>query len=387
MANPHGLICCTRALKNAKYLQRVAFPIMPQAEPPEGFGSIIPLRLLASLHRPNWHAPAGFDDRLKEQLKQIKFPQAAGAAASPLFNGTLFFASVQFTIQNQNNAVISVRGADTTTALNYATAAAIPISQYASQYGPNSITVSQNVLPFQVTLPGNTYNDTQLQGFINSVASQNNLGSNACVIVLNPQGVVNTSAAQSAGVGGYHSKANVPYIMVNVSGQNFTLSDPGFLYAGNLSHEIAEMVVDPVADLSNPEVCDPCGPNCVSTFLDYFDAAGNYIATSQALPPSFDYSFYINGIVRPAFAAQCPPSDQNTACNYPPVIDTFSITTDTAPAAAGRQDNLFVFVRAGDGHILFNQAAPGAAFVGWQEVPGGIITDAAISHSCRAALK
>jgi hypothetical protein len=86
----------------------------------------------------------------------------------------------------------------------------------------------------------------------------------------------------------------------------------------------------------------------------------------------------------PAFATQCPPSDQNTACNYPPATDTFSITTDTAPAAAGRKDNLFVFVRAGDGRILFNQAAPGAAFVGWQEIAGGVITDAALGASMRA---
>jgi len=40
-----------------------------------------------------------------------------------------------------------------------------------------------------------------------------------------------------------------------------------------------------------------------------------------------------------------------------------------------------VFVRAGDGRILFNQAAPGAAFVGWQEIAGGVITDAALGAS------
>jgi hypothetical protein len=56
------------------------------------------------------------------------------------------------------------------------------------------------------------------------------------------------------------------------------------------------------------------------------------------------------------------------------------VTTDHAPSAAGRQDNLFVFVKANDGRILFNQAAPGAAFVGWQEVPGGVVTDAALGR-------
>ncbi len=53
--------------------------------------------------------------------------------------------------------------------------------------------------------------------------------------------------------------------------------------------------------------------------------------------------------------------------------------TDVAAASAGRKDNLFVFVRMLDGRILFNQAAPGRAFVGWQEVPGGARTDEALA--------
>jgi hypothetical protein len=32
-----------------------------------------------------------------------------------------------------------------------------------------------------------------------------------------------------------------------------------------------------------------------------------------------------------------------------------------------------------DSQILFNQAAPGGAFVGWQEVPGGVRTDVALA--------
>jgi hypothetical protein len=38
-------------------------------------------------------------------------------------------------------------------------------------------------------------------------------------------------------------------------------------------------------------------------------------------------------------------------------------TTDAAPAAAGRANDLFVFTEAKDGRVLFNQAAPGGAFV------------------------
>jgi hypothetical protein len=117
---------------------------------------------------------------------------------------------------------------------------------------------------------------------------------------------------------GYHglSPGGVPYIFVNVTGSGFTLQDLQDYYALAVSHEIAEMVVDPRADGSNPEVCDGCGPNCEPVLRDYFDAAGAYLKTSVAFPPPFGFGFYINAIVKPSAAAQCPAPD--SACAYAP---------------------------------------------------------------------
>ena len=62
------------------------------------------------------------------------------------------------------------------------------------------------------------------------------------------------------------------------------------------------------------------------------------------------------------------------------------VVTDMAPAAAGRRSAggpgyLFVFAKTPGprGEILFNQAAQGGAFVGWQAVPGGVVTDAPVA--------
>jgi hypothetical protein len=60
------------------------------------------------------------------------------------------------------------------------------------------------------------------------------------------------------------------------------------------------------------------------------------------------------------------------------------VTTDVALASAGRSDNLFVFAKSLDGRVVFNQAAPGGAFVGWQEVPGGVRTDAPLAAGMQA---
>jgi hypothetical protein len=78
------------------------------------------------------------------------------------------------------------------------------------------------------------------------------------------------------------------------------------------------MTVDPEANNSNPEVCDPCGPNCQTVWLDYFGGAGNaYIQTSQSLPPGFAYTFFINAIAQPSAVSQCPPTS-SASCAYAP---------------------------------------------------------------------
>lgn len=239
-----------------------------------------------------------------------------------LFNGTIYFANIEFTVQNQGNKVMSVSDADMNTAISYATQAAVPISLYAAQYGQASISISQNPIPYKVNIADPSIDDGHLQSWVNDIAL--NLPNNCCVVVLLPPEIDNSSMSRSNGTGGYHSSANVSYINSYIFNDRegtpaLTVQDKTFRYAGALSHEIAEMVVNPRG--GNPEVCDPCGPNFVSTYLDYFDYEGNYLTTTQTPPydPNlgFDYNFYINGIVQPEYAkGQAAPA---AACSYSPV--------------------------------------------------------------------
>jgi len=308
----------TRALKNVRHLQKWAPQVFPENEPTEGFGSILPVEVLSEIHRPGGLALKGIDERSRKQLKDTRFIEVSNAAVDPLFNGTFHFVRIQFKIQNQGNAVISVSLADINTAIQYSIFAAGPISAYASLYGKNHVAVSQVIIDYAVTLPSSSYNDTQLQSWVNDIVITNNLPGNDCVIILNPVGVTNSTFGPN--VTGYHSLASVPYIFSRVFGQNLTIADEGFLYAQTLSHEIAETVVDPKANDVNPEVCDACAGNCNNLWLSYFDNNGNYIETTQTFPlPA--YQFYINAIVEPAFVngGTCPiGTDREKACNYAP---------------------------------------------------------------------
>ena len=382
MIDMRTLTCGTRARVNAKVIQSVAPHILPTPEPAKGFGSIIPMKTLGELHSADWTPAAGISPDVASQLKAIPFADKMVKLKDPLFSGTLVFVRLIFTITGQPNP-LSVSKADTYTAIDFARRAIIPISQYASQYGPNSVVVKPDPLTAPVTLKTAQYNDGTLRAWIKTIVTQNKLDTKTtCLVFLNPVGVVNTSGAIAQGTGGYHDMGEVPYVFANVAGQNFTLGDSGWQFAGHLSHEIAEMVVDPKPN-GNPEVCDQCGPNCASTWLDYFTEDSVYIATSQALPPPFSYGFFINGIVSPTYARSCPPalsaSDQKLACSYGPPSHPLGMSTAMAPASAGRTGTLFVFAVAANGRILFNQIAAGGVWVGVQEIPGGFVTDAPVA--------
>ncbi len=377
-------ISATRALKNAYHLKKVAPHIIPAEEPQEGYTSLVPIHVLAHLHRPERRGKLVVGGKLAKQLKSVKFPPTSSSVVDPLFNGTLFFVRILFTIRNQNNAVKSVSAADIATAIKYASQAARPISRYAAQYGPNTISVAPGIINFSVALASAAYNDSQLQGWVNSIVTQHRLPSSACVVVLNPQGVVNKDGDPGKGIGGYHWKASVPYCFVNVSGKNLTVADPTNLYAMALSHEIAEMAVDPLANLVNPEVCDPCGPNCQTVFVDYFDNGANYIDTTQTLPPAFAYNFYINGIVKPSAARQCPAPA--TACDYsPPKGVALMGAVGGGRNADGRLEVFGLGLDTALWHIW--QTKPNNGWSGWASLSGRITSDPAIANNADGRLE
>src|SRR5437667_95870 len=89
--------------------------------------------------------------------KKQKFQKQAYYKATQLFNGTVHFVNVSF-------GNITVSEADYKTAVAYATLAAVPISQYCGQYGPNSLTIDQTV--YSAKMPSPVYSDMDLQRMV-----------------------------------------------------------------------------------------------------------------------------------------------------------------------------------------------------------------------------
>ncbi|MCI4330834.1 MAG: hypothetical protein L3K19_03170 [Thermoplasmata archaeon] len=249
----------------------------------------------------------------------------AGVRSSPvgsLFMGTIHF--VQLTFQAPNGSTFAVNAGDYTRAVEYARRIVPHTSAYARLYGPNQVAVDPNLGILSAPLGGSkdaasgfyTYGDADLQGWLNQYARGNAVPSTDALAVFNPPtGVLNTDARGTLGILGYHSLASLPYLTVNAGGSGFTLDDAADVYALALSHEIAELVVDPRADSSNPEVGDPCS-NFGVVYRDYFDANDAWIGGDAQFPTTVQYAYFMNGIVQPAEALAHPASA--AACVYAP---------------------------------------------------------------------
>lgn len=226
--------------------------------------------------------------------------------------GAVHFVSFQL---RTPNGLVGLSDNDLRVALQYLEKAVGPINGYCSAYGDAAISVDPTIIPFTADLAGaTTYTDAELRDWVQTIVQEQNYGAGDALVFFNPpSGVENSDAPVSQGVLGYHGAAPNPYSFVNAIGTGFTVDDAADVYATALSHEIAEMVVDPAADNSKPEVCDPCAGNCNVDYRNYFDDAGNWI---QGSPAPATYSFFTDGVATPGTVSQCPAPIGG--CEYSP---------------------------------------------------------------------
>src|SRR5438309_1534807 len=105
--------------------------------------------------------------------------------ATSLFNGKIHFVKIIF-------PSLTVSDADVQTAIKYATLASKPISQYCSQYGPNSVIVDQTV--YSLDAPNSNFSDANLEAWVETVSAKYSFSQSDAVAVLSPPGANNTDA-------------------------------------------------------------------------------------------------------------------------------------------------------------------------------------------------
>jgi hypothetical protein len=314
--------CYTRALKNARYLQKAAPHLFARDRDAEGFGTGVPMEILRGLHRIPHDSPVlNRHKHVADFLRENRLPIPGRGSRDALFSGTIHFAQITFQTSGGN---LVIPTADMNQIVSYAQHAIVSLSEYSSQYGPNSVSVSSTLLTKSVNVPTANFTDGDLQGWVNALVTDNGLSANSCIFVVTPQGI---TAANVGGNSGYHSKANIPYIVAGVFATGLTLADVPDVYAMVVSHEIAEMIVDPNVGGGDPEVCDPCDINCGNLTRCYFDASDDFLGSNQLTPPGgFAFSYYVCAVVKPTGSSDCPASSAN--CAYAPVLQQCQFIID-----------------------------------------------------------
>lgn len=327
MKNRKKMICSTRAIKNARHIQKIASTLSSKEKGKE-ITSTIPIETLQKLHTiGNLHEVIK-DKEIAEELSKNRPPKPSDSTSGPLFKGTLRIVKINF--KNTGNGSTSMNDGDIQIIQNYLNRAIKPLSQYVSQYGQSNITVSNDIINFDVDLAGNSsYTGDDLKGWVGSIVNSNNLGKDSCPIILNPPGVSNSNG--SGQILGYHDiQGEVPYCFCNISGSGLTIDDQQQAFAEVITHEVAEMAVDPNVDGSNPEVCDACAGNCDNNWIAFFDKNDQFMTALNSPPDAFnppqDYAYYTATVVATNFpldpnsdeSCLLNNSDQQKACAYNP---------------------------------------------------------------------
>jgi hypothetical protein len=361
--------CATRAVKVLKYLRREVPATISRSSVDEL--EELPSGVLANLGiTSNWDEVTK-DEQLRNWLAANPVPAPRAKASGPLLEGTVVFVQVTFQVAGQPPSAMSL--ADVQTVRDYADLAVIPIHRYASQYGPNSVDVWPEIMPFTANLPTDTFTLSTFETWVDKIAqtARDSKVDNPCIVILHNRDLPNSPQFQGQR-DPFHSitGSGVPFVYSLVFGENLTIADPGHFYADKVSHEIAEMTVDPKADGSNPEVCDPCAGNCNNLWFNLFDSNGVYMGGTADTASVTGWAFYINPLVDGAIPLNSngcivAAAEFMSGCVYPPPFvagELLSYTDDasqgnvSAPILVGFDDWLeFQFLFAGQNALGENR--------------------------------
>jgi hypothetical protein len=370
--------CGTTLLRNQHALQESAPQLVdPQQAAAAGL-NVLTQDQLRVAHDPARLAATGASAAQLKLVASAHLEQRSVKELGGMFNGTVHVVDLAFRVTGMNNTIFRFSSADIQLVIRYLTVAAPTISHYASQYGPNSITVSPVPLVAQVDVKTTKYNNGYVTNWVNTIAKDASIPATDCIVVLNHPSMTNTDAV-SQNFNGFHDSAKCLYTFSLVRSTGLTLNDNAFAYAVPLSHELAEMVADPHPN-ANPEICDDCANNCGHLTLNCFKIPGTFVGTVTDAVINFPYDYFVSAVTQPDFIGKCPAP--SAACGYWPEIWSPLGGNDLTQlgAATDNNGNLELF-GLGNGGAIFHLIQNAGGWGGWTSLLGQQLREFVVANN------
>lgn len=143
----------------------------------------------------------------------------------------------------------------------------------------------------------NRFSDASLREWSGSLAPR--VPTSTALVVVAPPGVVHSDCDPSEGATGYHAAAAHPYVYLPLSGTPLSLADGEGRFALALSHALAELLGDPRAEFTAPELCDGGLSPPGQITANFFSPSGSYLGSGPAAQPPREVGFLLQGVPRP----------------------------------------------------------------------------------------
>jgi hypothetical protein len=362
--------CATALIRNTQLLREHAFRHFESRDQTESWLGSIPERSLEVLHTLRDHpGRLGSHRELHDALLKIAHdpagivqtvfnPPGFPAPEPYCFSGT--FRLVQLKVTNGNGQVFMQSAGNMNTLHDYLTQSISSVRSYISLYGalhpdpaalpkysragekffiynqPGSVADGYITVEGTIAGTGNVYTPEDLQNWLRQFAlvDDQTFGPNDCLLVPEANGATN-SQQQGLGYHGWFNNAltaefsnPVPFAYWWVDGDDdgakkLVVADPAWQFAYQMSHEWAEVWVNPLAVASTafPEVCDACNFNPRgNNLINVFAADGTYVgggALSQ-LNTMGKYAYFIAGVCSEAQVKSADGSGSPALCCYRP---------------------------------------------------------------------
>ncbi|HEV2449125.1 MAG TPA: hypothetical protein VGU43_01795 [Thermoplasmata archaeon] len=262
-------------------MQRTTPDLLPTPEPVEGYRSIL----------------EGSDPSTRFLLRDLFAPSRAPPLRSELA-GPPFAGGVRLVVPAfvTRKGVYQVDERDVDVLQEYLRRALVPLYRYVGGAAGQAPKLEDEVERPSSRLLSNRFSDAMLRGWSESLGQR--VPTTTALVVVAPPNVVHSDCDPSEGATAYHSVARHPYVYLPLTGTHLTVADGEGRFALALSHALAELLGDPNAEFTTPELCDGGPTPRAQTMANYFSTNGSYLGSGPAANPPTDVGFVVQGVPR-----------------------------------------------------------------------------------------